>query len=72
MLSCRDLKPENMLLASVPPGEAAGPTGWRLKVIDYGCSGFCLPGRKLHDAVGTVRGGEGGVGGGCPMCRKLL
>jgi hypothetical protein len=30
-------------------------TPWRLKVIDYGCSGFCLPGQQLHEAVGTVR-----------------
>mgnify|MGYP001807784529 CR=1 FL=1 len=38
--------------------------------MDYSCSGLCLLGRKLHDAVGMVRGGwwwwwpGGYVGGG--------
>lgn len=55
MLLCRDIKPENMLLAPVPEGQQAqGPSRWQLKVVDYGCSTFCMPGQKLHEAVGTV------------------
>jgi serine/threonine protein kinase len=52
---CRDIKPENMLLAPLPEGQQAqGPSRWQLKVVDYGCSTFCMPGQKLHEAVGTV------------------
>lgn len=51
---CRDIKPENILLAPVGDSSGSGPCSWRLKVIDYGCSAFCIPGQKLHEAVGTV------------------
>lgn len=52
----RDIKPENMLLSPVATcgGEGSSPS-WRLKVIDYGCSAFCIPGQRLREAVGTVR-----------------
>jgi hypothetical protein len=45
-----------MLLAPLPEGQQAqGPSSrWQLKVVDYGCSTFCMPGQKLHEAVGTV------------------
>lgn len=68
-LLCRDIKPENMLLVPVSPSDAPGgqqpsdapcasegAVAWRLKVVDYGCSAFCLPEQKLHDSIGTVSG----------------
>jgi len=42
----RDLKPENVLLAS----NAAGA---QLKVIDFGTSDFCKPGQRLTQKFGT-------------------
>jgi serine/threonine protein kinase len=50
---CRDIKPENLLLFH-PDGAPDGPEGLILKVVDYGCSTFCVPGKRLCKKFGTV------------------
>jgi serine/threonine protein kinase len=50
---CRDIKPENLLLVR-PEGAPDGPEGLLLKVIDFGCSTFCVPGKRLCKKFGTV------------------
>jgi hypothetical protein len=50
---CRDIKPENLLLVH-PDGAPDGPEGLVLKVVDYGCSTFCVPGKRLCKKFGTV------------------
>lgn len=49
----RDIKPENLLLFH-PEGCPDGPEGLILKVVDYGCSTFCVPGKRLCKKFGTV------------------
>lgn len=44
---CRDIKPENLLLLKTDREPV-------LKVIDYGCSTFCVPGKRLCKKFGTV------------------
>lgn len=48
----RDIKPENLLLFH-PDGAPDGPEGLILKVVDYGCSTFCVPGKRLCKKFGT-------------------
>jgi serine/threonine protein kinase len=55
----RDIKPENLLLTR-PPGAPEGPDGLVLKIIDFGCSTFCAPGKRLCKKFGTVRACVGG------------
>lgn len=55
---CRDIKPENMLLAvPLEDGEqgVGGARRWHLKVVDYGGAEFAPPGTHLHKTFGTVR-----------------
>jgi hypothetical protein len=47
LLPCRDIKPENLLLLKTDKEPV-------LKVIDYGCSTFCVPGKRLCKKFGTV------------------
>jgi uncharacterized protein YuzB (UPF0349 family) len=44
---CRDIKPENLLMLKTDREPV-------LKVIDYGCSTFCVPGKRLCKKFGTV------------------
>eukprot|EP00878_Enallax_costatus_P010384 GHUV01010837.1.p1 GENE.GHUV01010837.1~~GHUV01010837.1.p1 ORF type:complete len:453 (+),score=145.23 GHUV01010837.1:840-2198(+) len=49
----RDIKPENLLLMRCPEKQADSEGGVVLKVIDFGCSTFCVPGKRLCKKFGT-------------------
>jgi serine/threonine protein kinase len=55
LLWLRDIKPENLLLMKQPGVASTSPEGLVLKVVDYGCSTFCVPNKRLCKKFGTVR-----------------
>eukprot|EP00775_Hariotina_reticulata_P010807 gene10807-10963_t len=49
----RDIKPENLLLVKQPGVASGSPESLVLKVVDYGCSTFCVPNKRLCKKFGT-------------------
>lgn len=50
----RDIKPENLLLVKQQGVSSGSPESLVLKVVDYGCSTFCVPNKRLCKKFGTV------------------